>query len=56
MFRPIIKILNGLHYEGIDVNYQGIKNIKTIVANITGDNLGLNSMLGFVESLFASYA
>lgn len=53
IFRPIIKMINDLHTNGIKVNN---KTVKFILTNITGDNLGLNSILGFMESFsFSNY-
>lgn len=54
IFAPIIEELNYLYSDGIDVhpNFEKIK-FKTIL--ILGDNLGLNSILGFVESYSANF-
>lgn len=55
-FRVIIDELNYLSKTGITLNiseFQGT--IKFKVAAITGDNLGLHSILGFVESFNANY-
>lgn len=56
IFRSIIDQLNLLSRNGVEVNnkhFQGI--IKFHVAAVTGDNLGLNSILGFVESFNANF-
>lgn len=57
IFEPVIKQLNLLSVVGITVDtdvYKGV--IKFHVAAITGDNLGLHSILGFVENFRANYA
>lgn len=56
VFRRIIDEINYLSETGIIVNtnsYQGT--IKFRLGALTGDNLGLHSMLGFVESFSANY-
>uniref|UniRef100_A0A1Y1MPJ3 C2H2-type domain-containing protein n=1 Tax=Photinus pyralis TaxID=7054 RepID=A0A1Y1MPJ3_PHOPY len=56
IFKNVIDQLNDLHVNGIQVEtsvYSGV--IKFHVASIIGDNLGLNSILGFVESFVAKY-
>lgn len=56
VFEPIIQQLNFLSNAGINVStdvYEGV--IKFRVVCISGDNFGLNSMLGFVESFVANH-
>lgn len=52
----VIKQLNTLSSDGIDINIGGTK-IKLYfkLALIIGDNLGLNSMLGFTSSFNSNY-
>lgn len=53
IFRPIIKLINDLHTNGVKVKD---KTVKFIVTTITGDNLGLNGIYGFMESFsFSNY-
>lgn len=55
IFQPIIKKLNHLSKNGITVSneyFQGV--VKFHIAGITGDNLGLNGILGFVESFISN--
>lgn len=55
VFAPIIDELNFLYKEGINVSLNGGKSvvIQFAVGCIVGDNLGLNSMLGFTSSFNA---
>lgn len=56
LFQPIIQQLNSLKNEGIRIttaNFNGT--IRFHVVAITGDNLGLHSILGFVESFRANF-
>ncbi|CAG9818755.1 unnamed protein product [Phaedon cochleariae] len=56
VFQKVIEVLNNLRNNGINVTtdaYTGT--IKFHVACITGDNLGLNGILGFVESFVANH-
>lgn len=56
IFELIIQHLNLLSKEGITVNTDVFKGvIKFHVAAVTGDNLGLHSILGFVESFRANF-
>lgn len=55
IFQPFIDILNKLQREGIDVQHNQIKKVKLIPIAILGDNLGLNSILGFVESFSSNF-
>lgn len=55
VFEPLIKVLNDLHTNGIYVNYGKIRTVKLIVTLILGDNLGINTILGFTESFNANY-
>lgn len=55
IFQKVFDVLNDLKINGIHVEtdvYNG--KIKFNVAAVTGDNLGLNAMLGFVESFSAN--
>lgn len=56
VFQKVADKLNTLLHDGVFVTtnaYSGI--VKFRVACLTGDNLGLNSILGFVESFNASH-
>ncbi|KAF0706641.1 SAM domain-containing protein, partial [Aphis craccivora] len=56
IFRPLINELNFLRTTGIDfdlVNFKG--NIKFDLGLIIGDNLGIHSITGFVESFSSNY-
>lgn len=55
-FSPVINQLNKLATEGVHIKttyYDG--NVRFAVAAIVGDNLGLHSMLGFVEGFTANF-
>lgn len=54
-FQKVFDMLNDLKQNGINIeteNYKGV--IKFHMAVLTGDNLGLNGVLGFVESFSAN--
>ncbi|XP_031359486.1 uncharacterized protein LOC116183029 [Photinus pyralis] len=56
VFQPAIDELNYLHTTGITITtefFTGV--IKFKVVCLTGDNLGLNSILGFTESFVANH-
>ncbi|KAL1448325.1 hypothetical protein WDU94_005541 [Cyamophila willieti] len=56
IFQKIIEELNNLSHTGISASLNNTKiEIRFHVITITGDNLGLNSILGFVESFTANY-
>lgn len=56
VFQPIINELISLEKEGVTVEVEGILyEVYFAVILIVGDNLGLNSVLGFVESFSANY-
>ena len=56
VFQKLIEELNFLSSSGINISVNGIqRNIKFQLTLILGDNLGLNSILGFVESFKASH-
>ena len=50
LFGPLIKELNYLLTNGIEMDFRQFKRIKLIVALISRDSLGLNGILGFTES------
>ena len=57
IFQKIIDELNFLQAVGIDVKTEsGIKRIYFALGLVLGDNLGLNSILGFVESFRAHFS
>lgn len=57
IFKPIIEELNFLRATGIDIDTGHFKgNIKFELGLITGDNLGIHSIIGFVESFSSNYA
>lgn len=55
VFLPFIEILNRLQSEGIYIDFGCYTRVKLVPFAIIGDNLGLNSMLGFVESFNSFY-
>lgn len=57
LFGPVINQLNTLSNEGFEINTPAyVVRVKVHVAAITGDNLGLDSIHGFVESFSANYS
>ena len=55
-FQKLIQDLNFLNAEGILINVDGVtKRVKFQLLLVLGDNLGLNGILGFVESFRANY-
>jgi len=56
IFRPLIDELNYLKETGIEVNTDKFEgNIKFELGLIVGDNLGIHSITGFVESFSSNY-
>lgn len=56
VFSKLIEELNRLQKDGIIINVNGIlKRVKFQLTLILGDNLGLNGIFGFVESLKAFF-
>ena len=56
VLRPLINDLQKLESNGIDLQMgQQKKHFKVTVSVVTGDNLFLNGVLGFVESFTATY-
>lgn len=56
IFSKIVEEINFLQSQGINVNVDGkIVKVYFALTLITGDNLGLNSILGFVESFKAKH-
>lgn len=57
IFKPLIDELNFLKDQGIDIEINGefIRNIKFELGLILGDNLGLHSITGFVESFSSNF-
>lgn len=55
IFTPFINMINELNTTGITVNNSKYSSIKFIPIHILGDNLALNSILGFVESFSSHY-
>lgn len=55
MLQKIITELNYIATEGIVVDFRQYKIVKIITTVISGDNLGLNSVLGFTESFRANH-
>lgn len=55
-FMPLINVLKDLEQQGIDVTIDS-KTFKIflVLSNITGDNLGLNSILGYTKSFVANH-
>lgn len=54
-FSPIIAHLNELSNHGISVTHSRYKKVKFITVLVIGDNLGLNTILGFVQSFNATH-
>lgn len=54
VFTPLIDELNKLQ-NGIKVNHQKFKTVKLIPILLLGDNLGLNTMMGFVQCFVANF-
>ena len=51
ILRPIVEELKGLETDGIRItspDFQGV--VKCTIAQVVGDNLGLNAILGYIES------
>ena len=56
VLKPLINELKILETRGINLTIDGIEtNFKVILSFVTGDNLFLNSILGFVESFSAHH-
>lgn len=55
VFAPVIEELNRLDSQGITVVHSTFEGIKFKAVLILGDNLGLNGILGFVESFSANF-
>jgi len=56
VLQPLVMELQSLEANGIDLNFEGtVKRFQVVVGVVTGDNLFLNGILGFVESFTASY-
>lgn len=55
IFAPLIEQLNNLQTTGILINFKQFTSVKLIPIVVLGDNLGVNQMLGFVESFSANY-
>jgi len=55
-FAPLVNVLKRLENDGITIkSSEGDKHVYFVLALITGDNLGLNGVLGMVESFSANY-
>lgn len=56
VFKPLVEELADLEINGIDLVINGVLcNYKVILSCVTGDNLFLNGLLGFVESFSAGH-
>lgn len=55
VFTRLISELNSLFEEGIQVQHTRLANIKFITVLVLGDNLGVNSILGFREYFIANF-
>lgn len=55
VFQPLIRVINDLQNNGINVKFNQITNVRFVVTQLFGDNLGMNSILGFTESFSATY-
>lgn len=57
IFQPLIDAINKLAQEGISVEYNGSQvTLYFVVLTITGDNAGLNAILGFVQSFIGNFS
>lgn len=55
-FMPLINVLKDLEEQGIDITIDSKTfQLHLILSNITGDNLGLNSLLGYTKSFVANH-
>lgn len=55
-FAPLIEELNFLEHVGITININGnARKIYFVLGLLFGDNLGLHTMCGFIESFRANY-
>ena len=56
VYKPLVQELLALESVGMDLTINGeIKNVKVVLGPVTGDNLFLNGLLGYVESFSANY-
>jgi hypothetical protein len=56
VFKPLVEELADLETNGIDLVIDGVmSNYKVILSCVTGDNLFLNGLLGYVESFSAGH-
>ena len=56
LLEPMINELQHLEQQGLDITVNGIKkNIKVTIGQISGDNLGMHGLLGFVESFSSNH-
>lgn len=55
VFKPLIEQLNSMQNEGIMLIDKGYSIVKLIPCIVVGDNLGVNSVLGFSESFNSLY-
>lgn len=54
--KPLIQILKRLEEEGLNIKINNTEqHVYLVLSNITGDNLGLNGLLGFVKSFSANF-
>jgi hypothetical protein len=56
--QPIVKDIKFLEQEGISIStedFQGNVLLRAGIAQLTGDNLGVNGILGFVESFMSNH-
>lgn len=56
-FMPLIITLKDMEENGLEINLGDNKKVKIylILSNISGDNLGLNSLLGYTKSFAANH-
>ncbi|KAJ8043406.1 hypothetical protein HOLleu_10472 [Holothuria leucospilota] len=56
ILRPLVEDLKSLEREGLHISTDTFEGtIKASVAQVAGDNLGLNGLLGFVESFVGNH-
>ena len=56
--QPIVEDIKFLEQEGISIStedFQGTVSLNAGIAQLTGDNLGVNGILGFVESFMSNH-
>lgn len=55
VFSPFIDALNVLQTDGVPITHHLYSKVKLVPVSLIGDNLGLNSVMGFVECFVAHH-